>query len=105
MKHLKTFALGALLFPAMAFAQTASADTYYQPGQPVPGADDHPAHSGSMPSRGKPDEPYYRKDQPIPGADDHPGMTGEQEAGEPTGDYYDRGQPIPGAGDHPSFDR
>lgn len=108
MKHLKTLAISALLFPAMAIAQGAAADTYYQPGAPVPGADDHPAHSGAVESRGKPAEPYYRKDQPIPGSDDHPAIVGGaqgQERGEPVGDYYDGGQPIPGAGDHPSFDR
>lgn len=112
MKHLKTLAISALLFPAMAIAQTAGAETYYQPGQPVPGAQDHPsfggsAFSGSGESKGKPAEPYYRKDQPIPGSDDHPGLTGDLQDGnqEPVGDYYDRGQPIPGATDHPSFDR
>lgn len=103
MTYMKMFACSLLLFPAMAIAQPAAAETYYQPGQPVPGEDDHPAHSGQASGGDSPAEPYYLKDQPVPGSDDHPGITGKMEGTEPVGDYYDRGQPIPGASDHPSL--
>lgn len=101
MTHLKTFAFGLILFPAMAIAQ-AGAEEYYKEGQPIPGAQDHPGFDGEMETRGAPDEAYYKDEgMPMPGEQDHPGMRGDMEGGDPVDSYYQEGQPVPGAQDHP----
>jgi len=103
MTHLKTFAFGLILLPAMAIAQ-AGAEGYYKEGQPIPGAQDHPGFTDEMETRGAPDEAYYRDESmPMPGEGDHPGLRGEMrgEGGDGVDTYYQEGQPVPGAGDHP----